>query len=52
MNLHLNKELFDQVVIIASDAMMINPEIIEKQKKDCILLHNAVFFFSLLGFIM
>jgi hypothetical protein len=33
MNLHLNKELFDQDVIMASDAMMINPEIIEKQKK-------------------
>lgn len=30
MNLHLSKELFDQAVIMASEAMMINPAIIEK----------------------
>lgn len=42
MNLHLNKELFDQAVIMASEAMMINPAIIEKDYYVTYLLKELV----------
>jgi predicted nucleotidyltransferase component of viral defense system len=42
MNLHLNKELFDQAVILASEAMMINPAIIEKDYYVTYLLKELV----------
>jgi Uncharacterized conserved protein len=42
MNLHINKELFDQAVIMASEAMMINPAIIEKDYYVTYLLKELV----------
>lgn len=42
MNLHLNKELFDQAVIMASEATMINPAIIEKDYYVTHLLQKLV----------
>lgn len=42
MNLHINKELFDQAIIMASEAMMINPAIIEKDYYVTYLLKEMV----------
>jgi hypothetical protein len=42
MNLHTNKELFDQAIIMASEAMMINPAIIEKDYYVTYLLKELV----------
>lgn len=42
MNLHLNKDLFDQAIIMASEAMMINPAIIEKDYYVTYLLKELV----------
>ena len=42
MNLHTNKELFDQAVIMASEAMMINPAIVEKDYYVTYLLKELV----------
>ena len=42
MNLHLNKELFDQAVILAAESMMINPAIIEKDYYVTYLLKELV----------
>lgn len=42
MNLHNNKELYDQAVIMASEAMMINPAIIEKDYYVTYLLKELV----------
>lgn len=42
MNLHINKELFDQAVIMASESMIINPAIIEKDYYVTYLLKELV----------
>lgn len=42
MNLHNSKELFDQAVIMASESMMINPAIIEKDYYVTFLLKELV----------
>jgi len=42
MNLHTNKELFDQAIIMASEAMMINPAIVEKDYYVTYLLKELV----------
>jgi predicted nucleotidyltransferase component of viral defense system len=42
MNLHLSKELFNQAIIMASEVMMINPAIIEKDYYVTYLLKELV----------